>query len=241
MREGAKRVCLVTGSSGGIGYHLCEGFQEAGFQVVALDFEHKREYSKDIDPVSVDLRSGSEVVYAFSRIVSKYGTIHVLINNAALSKFNKPLLETELGEFDDVINVNLRGSFLCAREFARANRGQDYGRIINISSTRYLQNEPGWEAYGASKGGLLSMATGLTVSLSNTPVTVNTISLGWIHTNDSVSLLPVDHQQHPSGRVGKPRDVLNACLFFAHEENDFINGANLIVDGGMTRKMIYAD
>ena len=103
------------------------------------------------------------------------------------------------------------------------------------------QNEAGWEAYGASKGGIVSLTNSLCVSLINTGITVNAISPGWIETGDYESLTERDHKQHPSGRVGKPQDILNACLFLCREENDFINGANLIIDGGMTKKMIYEE
>lgn len=77
------------------------------------------------------------------------------------------------------------------------------------------------------------------MSLAKTPITVNTVSPGWIQTEDYAALSIRDHAQHPSGRVGLPRDVVNACLFLAHEENDFVNGHNLVVDGGMTKRMFY--
>ena len=113
--------------------------------------------------------------------------------------------------------------------------------VINIASTRWNQNEAGWEAYGASKGGLVSLTNTLAVSLSATPITVNAVSPGWIQVDGYETLSHADHAQHPSGRVGIPRDIVNACLFLAHEENDFVNGHNLVVDGGMTKRMIYVE
>jgi hypothetical protein len=141
--------------------------------------------------------------------------------------------------FRDVLDVNLVASFICSKEFIKLNEGQNYGRIINIASTRFNQNEEGWEAYGASKGGLVSLTNTMAVSLSNTPITVNAISPGWIETENYDKLTKNNHIQHPSGRVGEPKDIVNAALFLADEENDFINAHNLIVDGGMTKKMIY--
>ncbi|MGL5725130.1 SDR family oxidoreductase, partial [Cetobacterium sp.] len=120
-------------------------------------------------------------------------------------------------------------------------KGETYGRIINIASTRWNQNESNWEAYGASKGGLVSLTNTLAVSLAKTPITVNAISPGWIQVDNYDTLTATDHSQHPSGRVGTPRDILNACLFLSNIENDFINAANIIIDGGMSKKMIYND
>ena len=130
---------------------------------------------------------------------------------------------------------------MCCQNFLCANEGAEYGRIINIASTRWHQNEAGWEAYGASKGGVVSLTNSLCVSLSDTAVTVNAISPGWIETGDYDALTEADHKQHPSGRVGKPADILRACLFLAAAESDFINGINLVVDGGMTKRMIYVE
>ena len=174
-------------------------------------------------------------------MTERHGTVHVLVNNAALAHFHKPVMEITADEFDNALSVNLRGAFLCAQAFIKANAGQDYGRIINIASTRWNQNEAGWEAYGASKGGLVSLTNTLAVSLSATPITVNAVSPGWIQVDGYETLSHLDHAQHPSGRVGIPRDIVNACLFLAHEENDFVNGHNLVVDGGMTKRMIYIE
>ena len=92
-----------------------------------------------------------------------------------------------------------------------------------------------------SVGGLVSLTNSLCVSLRHTPITVNTISPGWIEVKDVMSLTQEDHEQHPSRRVGRPDDIVRACLFLADERNDFINGHNLIVDGGMSKRMIYEE
>ncbi|MCQ8211195.1 SDR family oxidoreductase [Cetobacterium somerae] len=234
-----KKICIITGGAGGIGYHLSEGFLKKGYKVIVLDINKHKELSKGIDFLKVDLRFEDDIKHAFSQIIEKYGTAHILINNGAISNFSKSIEDISINEFDDVINVNLRGSFICCKEFIKVNKGQNYGRIINISSTRWNQNEANWEAYGASKGGLISMSNTLAISLSRTPITVNAISPGWIQVDNYDDLTEADHSQHPSGRVGIPRDILNACLFLANPENDFINATNLVIDGGITKKMIY--
>lgn len=235
---------IITGGARGIGKALVEGFSKKGYEVFALDILEIKENeikNKNIHFFKVDLKNEKEIKNIFQMIKEKFGEVHILINNGAISKFNKSINEIEINEFDEVINTNLRGSFICCKEFIKINEDADFGRIINIASTRYHQNESGWEAYGSSKGGLVSLTNTLCVSLSGTKITVNAISPGWIEVEDYENLREKDHKQHPSGRVGKPKDIVNLCLFLSDEENDFINGANILVDGGMTKKMIYLD
>ncbi|WP_338753054.1 SDR family NAD(P)-dependent oxidoreductase [Bacillus sp. FJAT-52991] len=235
------KVCIITGGTRGIGYHLSLGFHEAGYQVIALDMKQHKLLAEGIDFIETDVSIKENISRTFEQIKAQYGAVHVLINNAAISTFSKHISDISIEEFDSVIDVNLRGSFICAKEFIQANSGQDYGRIINIASTRWHQNEANWEAYGASKGGIVSLTNTLAVSLSDTPITVNAVSPGWIQVEGYEELSKKDHAQHPSGRVGKPQDIVNACLFLADKQNDFINGHNLVVDGGMTKKMIYEE
>ena len=235
-----KRV-VITGGASGIGRHLATGFAAKGYEVFALDKQHTTFKEEHIHFFLMDLEEESQIHQCFQCITEQYGEIHVLINNGAVSRFHKPVLELTSQEFDRVIRTNLRGAFLCCREFISRHRSGTCGRIINIASTRFHQNEAGWEAYGASKGGLVSLTSSLCVSLSNTGITVNAVSPGWIQVDDDEQLTEIDHKQHPSGRVGKPEDILHVCLFLCEPSNDFINGANILVDGGMTKKMIYAD
>ena len=235
------RVVLITGGAKGIGYHLAEGFAKNGFKVVVMDILKAKYENSNIDFYKADLKSENEIEEVFAKITDKYGYINVLINNAAISHYEKYIEDVQLEDFDNVINTNLRGCFICCREFIKANKGQHYGRIINITSTRYNQNEANWELYGMSKGGIISLTNSLVVSLHNTPITVNAISPGWIQVDNYEDLRDIDHNQHPSGRVGKPKDILKACLYLCDEDNDFINGANLVIDGGMTKNMIYEE
>ena len=144
-----------------------------------------------------------------------------------------------------MLNSNLRAMFLISREYMinRRKKGykERYGRIVNISSTRSLMSEEGTEAYTASKGGVTALTHALAVSFAPYAVTVNSISPGWICRDGYDQLKYADHRQHLSGRVGKPEDVASACFFLTDEKNDFINGQDLVVDGGMTKKMIYLD
>lgn len=233
------KVVVVTGASNGIGKAIATEYAKLNALVIAIDIEEYNFENKNIIFYKADLKDEKRIRHIFEDILKKYKTTHILINNGAISKFNKSIYDITLSEFDEVMDVNLRGSFICSQEFIKANQNESYGRIVNIASTRFNQNEAGWEGYGASKGGLISLTNTMAISLSNTPITVNAISPGWIETQDYEGLSESDHKIHPSGRVGKPKDIVNTCLFLTHYENDFINGCNIIVDGGMTKKMIY--
>lgn len=233
------KVVVVTGASNGIGRSIAIEYAKLNALVVAIDIEEYYFNNENIVFYKADLKNEKSIRCVFEDVVKKYKAIHILINNGAISRFNKSIYDITLNEFDDVIDVNLRGSFICSQEFIKANQTESYGRIVNIASTRFNQNEAGWESYGASKGGIISLTNTMAISLSNTPITVNAISPGWIETHNYESLSERDHKNHPSGRVGKPKDIVNTCLFLTHYENDFINGCNIIVDGGMTKKMIY--
>lgn len=234
------KVVFVTGAANGLGDDIAKAYAKLNAFVIAIDIVDTKFNEMNIDFYKADLKSEDQIKNVFKEVIKKYGSVHVLINNGAISKFNKSIFDIELSEFDEVISVNLRGSFICSKEFVKANEGENYGRIINIASTRFNQNEAGWEAYGASKGGLISLTNTMAISLSETPITVNAISPGWIKVDD-YELSDIDKKQHPSGRVGVPKDIVNACLFLTNEDNDFINGSNIIIDGGMTKKMIYID
>ena len=236
-----KKRALITGSAQGIGRCLAEGFAKAGYEVFALDLQQTTFKQEHIHFFQADLKNEEEVKRCFRKIRNDYGQIHVLINNGAVSQFHKPIDEIAMEEFDRVIHTNLRGAFLCCREFVRQARQLEYGRIINIASTRFHQNEKDWEAYGASKGGIVSLTYSLCISLSNTNITVNAVTPGWIETKNYDALTKEDHLQHPCGRVGRPQDILRICLFLCDEENDFIDGANIVADGGMSKKMIYVE
>lgn len=179
-----------------------------------------------------------------AQLFREWGDIDIIINNAGISEFS-PITETDVEDFDKILSVNLRPAFITSRQLAIHRKSQAappaYGRIINICSTRYLMSEPGSEGYAASKGGIYSLTHALALSLAEYHITVNCISPGWIQTANYDQLKPEDHAQHPSGRVGRPEDIARLCLFLCREENDFINGENITVDGGMTKKMIYIE
>ena len=174
-----------------------------------------------------------------------YRRADVLINNVGITAMGSPFLRRPLAQWNRILSVNLTSYWLCSQLFARALL-RSRGSIINIASTRALMSEPDTEPYSASKGGITALTHSLAVTLGPR-VRVNCVSPGWIDTSawrkppSTAELRPVDHRQHPSGRVGRPEDVAALCLFLASPDAAFITGQTYVVDGGMTRKMIYAD
>lgn len=243
------QTVLITGAAGGIGRCLSFGYAAAGARTILTDVNEDagRQLVEEIQAaggqavfIAADLGSPAQVEALFKGVNDIGGTLDILINNAGFGIWKSPL-ELSVEEWDSVVNVNLRGTFLCAREAAVRMKGQGKGRIVNIASTRAAMSEPNGEAYAATKGGIVSLTHALAVSLGGYGVTVNCISPGWIENGDYEALRPADHAQHPAGRVGKPDDILKACFYLTGPGNDFVTGINLTVDGGMTHRMIYEE
>jgi len=241
------KVVIVTGAGNGIGSVIAAHYAKSGAIVSMWDRDEnalkqtQQMLEKDGGNVSVkviDITSPEKIADAMSEVQQSLSRIDVLINNAGLGRSSSPY-ELSVEDWDYVINTNLRGTFLCAREAAKVMRSNKKGSIVNIASTRALMSEPDTEAYAASKGGILALTHALAISLGPDQITVNAISPGWIETGDYNKLKKSDHEQHPAGRVGKPDDIARACLYLTDPANDFITGINLVIDGGMTRKMIY--
>ncbi|HLN56828.1 MAG TPA: glucose 1-dehydrogenase [Bacteroidales bacterium] len=241
------KIVIVTGAGKGIGKCITETFSDQGASVIIAekDQELGSRTEKEINDkggkaefIQTDVGNPVDVARLMQKVAEKYSSIDILINNAGISSHESPY-ELSVEGWDEIINTNLRGIFLCSREAALIMRKQGKGSIVNISSTRALMSEPDSEAYAASKGGIVALTHALAASFSNDHIQVNCISPGWIETGDYSELRPRDHSQHLSGRVGKPEDIASACLYLTQEGNDFINGTNIIIDGGMTRKMIY--
>lgn len=167
------------------------------------------------------------------------GCPEVLVNNAGI-RASAPFLTLSAKAFDTVLATNLRGAFLCTQEAARLMvKHRVKGAVVNIASTRALMSEPGTEAYSASKGGIVALTHATAISLGPRGIRVNCISPGWIETRGARHSRR-DREQHPVGRVGEPEDIARACRFLA-EDAGFMTGQNVVIDGGMTVRMIYAD
>lgn len=243
------KIIIVTGAGKGIGKCIAQTYALQGAKVIIAEKEPDTgtETAKEINSkggtalfLRTDVRLPADIKELMSRTVESFGRIDILINNAGVSRWKSPY-ELSVEEWDEIININLRGYFLCSREAAKVMKKQGGGSIVNISSTRAFMSEPDTEAYAASKGGIVALTHAMAVSFSQDHIRVNCISPGWIETGDYSKLRKKDHEQHISGRVGKPEDIAAACLYLTQDGNEFINGANIIIDGGMTRKMIYEE
>ena len=244
----SKRRVFITGGAEGIGKAIVEAFCLSGDQVAFCDINEiaGQETAKATGSIfhKVDVSDKDVLESCMQRILSEWNDIDIIVNNVGISQFSS-ITETSVEDFDKILSINLRPVFIPSRLLAIHRKEQSspnpYGRIINICSTRYLMSESGSEGYAASKGGIYSLTHALALSLSEWNITVNSIAPGWIQTHDYDQLRPEDHSQHPSRRVGKPEDIARMCLFLCEENNDFINGENITIDGGMTKKMIYLE
>jgi NAD(P)-dependent dehydrogenase (short-subunit alcohol dehydrogenase family) len=244
------KAVIVTGAANGIGRGVVSTFAEKGAKVIIADVDEElgnqvanqiRQKGGEVLFVKTDIRKEAEINRLMEVTNRSYGKIDILINNAGKVLFKSPY-DVTVEEWDDIMNTNLRSVFLCSREAAKYMRKNEKGgSIVNIASTRALMSEPNAESYAATKGGIVAITHALAASLSEDRITVNAISPGWIHTGDESQLTAIDHEQHLSKRVGKPSDIARACLYLTAKENDFVTGTNLVVDGGMTRKMIYEE
>lgn len=243
------KTVVVTGAAKGIGLAAARMYAEKGSAVVLADIDEKGQaeaeemQNRSLKAIFIktDVARESSVSYLMNRVYEIYGTIDVLINNAGMEAFLSPF-EITLEEWENVMHTNLRSVFLGTREAAKVMRQtQNGGAIVNIASTRAMMSEPHSEAYAASKAGIIGLTHSFAASLSPYNITVNAVSPGWIETGDYEKLSIHDHTQHLSNRVGRPEDVAKACLYLSEETNDFVTGTNLVVDGGMTRKMMYEE
>ena len=221
---------IVTGGAGVIGTGIIETLLADGWTVASFDIRSSKTTAQHCH---CDVGDESSVAAAVQKLA--WDGLELLVNNAGIASPNTgPIHELSLADWRKVTDSHLTGAFLMTRSAAPL-MGEG-ASIINMVSTRAFMSEPETEAYAASKGGLVALTHALAVSLGP-KIRVNAIAPGWI-TNDT-DLREQDHSQHPVGRVGRPKDIADAVVYLAGA--GFMTGQVMVLDGGMTKKMIYEE
>ena len=226
MFDFKNKVAVVTGGARGIGKVICEAFRKAGAQVCTIDL-------LDNDFFVGDLGNKAALETFAQTVIDRYGKVDFLINNAAPNMVG--ISEASYEDFEYALKVGVTAPFYLAKLF-RPHFGEG-ASIVNISSSRAHMSQPETESYTAAKGGISALTHGLAMSLAGN-VRVNAISPGWIDTDFTVYEGP-DAFQQPVGRVGHPLDIANMVLYLCSDQAGFITGQDIVIDGGMTKQMIY--
>ncbi|MGP1375062.1 MAG: glucose 1-dehydrogenase [Almyronema sp.] len=253
----ASKTAIITGGAQGIGKGIALHLLTEGWNVAIADVDAEagadclKEFELFAEALifcQTNVTEEAAVAQCVADTLDRFQSVHALINNAGIaSPYNDPIEKLTLEDWNHKLATNLTGYFLATKHTVSHLR-KTRGAIINIASTRATQSEPHTEAYVASKGGIVAFTHALAISLGPY-VRVNCISPGWIAVSDwqkssqrqTPHLSDRDHDQHPAGRVGTPNDIAGLAAYLLSEGAGFVTGQNFIVDGGMTRKMIYAE
>jgi len=242
------RTAIVTGARRGIGRAIALALAKEGANVVVSDIsqidcdkvvtEIENLGRRGIS-VKCDVTSRNEIEDMVARAVKEFGKVDILVNNAGIIAF-KPFLELTDDDWDNIVNVNLKGQFLCAQATAKEMIKNKWGRIINIASISSGGCGiafPLIAHYTASKGGVIALTEALALELTPNGVNVNAICPGAIDTDMAKGVRESGRLQQvllriPKGRLGQPEDIANLAVFLASEESDYISGAAIVIDGG---------
>ena len=230
-------VALVTGGARGIGAAIAGRLARDGWHVVVADQDASGAAPAGGRYAGCDVADEAAAAALLAGVAAQEGRLDALVCNAGIS-IRKPIARLTLAEWSRVIATNLTSTFLLTRAGEAMLRAAN-GAVVTIASTRAHMSEADTEAYAASKGGLVALTHALSISLAP-EVRVNCISPGWIFTKGDLPRTE-DHAFHPAGRVGTPEDIAALTAFLIGPDGGFITGAEFIVDGGVTRKMIYPE
>jgi len=244
------KIAFITGAASGIGAACARRFVEEGAIVVGFDVNETPESdwiaAVTLQPkcqlITGDVRDDKALASAIQLTHKQYGAIDVLVNSAGIAAVG-PVHAMEVSEFDRVIDINLKGTFLACRHVLPIMMEQGAGSIINIASVDGLEAQEITGAYNASKGGVILLTKNMAIDYARKGIRANAICPGFIETPfltdlySSEELRPIKERiidAHQMGRLGKPSEIANAALFLASDESSFVNGASIVVDGGFT-------
>jgi len=241
-----KRVMVVTGAGRGIGRAIAVALAENGCEVV-INYRSQPQTAEETAAAvqargavphlhQFDVSDPDEVKGAFKEIVKAHGRVDVLVNNAGITRDNLLVL-MKIGEWNDVIDTNLRGAFLCSQAVVKQMMRQKYGRIINITSVVGATGNAGQCNYAAAKAGIVGLTRSLALELISRNITVNAVAPGFIETDMTQHMQEKAKEallaQIPAGRAGTPEDIANVVRWLASEATSYVTGQVIHVNGGM--------
>ncbi len=243
------RNAVVTGATRGIGFEVARSFAKAGAKVACIGTNAEK-LNASVEQINSEggcakayicnVADSAQVSEMAAAVLADLGSVDILVNNAGITRDMLMRRITD-EQWDDVIAVNLRGTFLVTRAFVESMRKKKFGRIINLSSVSALVGNKGQANYAASKAGIIGFTKTIANELANRGITVNAIAPGFVKTDMTAVLKEIIVQEIknriPVERLGEPEDIANAILFFASDEASYITGQILAVDGGMTCSM----
>jgi len=243
------KVAFVTGAGSGIGQGIAERFAEVGASVALFDVNGAAArrvagaIGGEVLALEGDVASEADVVAAIQATAERFGGLDLLVNNAGI-EINGTTEQMSASQWDRLINVNLKGFFLCAKYSIPRMRARGGGAIVNISSVHANIAYEACVAYDASKGGIVSMTRTMAIDHGRDGIRVNSICPGYIRTAlwdkwlaeqaDAEAAVAEIMKHHPLGRIGTPRDIADAALFLCSDAASWISGASLVVDGAMS-------
>ncbi|WML43670.1 3-oxoacyl-[acyl-carrier-protein] reductase [Neobacillus sp. PS3-40] len=240
------KSALVTGASRGIGREIALELARQGANV-AVNFagneakanevvDEIKALGRDAFSVKCDVSNADEVSTMVKETIDRFGTLDILVNNAGITRDNL-LMRMKEEEWDDVININLKGVFLCTKAVTRQMMKQRNGRIINIASIVGVSGNPGQANYVAAKAGVIGLTKTTAKELSTRNITVNAIAPGFISTDMTDKLTDEVKtemlKQIPLARFGEPKDIAKVTAFLASSDSSYMTGQTLHIDGGM--------
>lgn len=239
------KVAVVTGATRGIGFEVARSLAKCGAKVACIGTNEEK-LTKSVDQINseggcarayiCDVSQADRVKEMAKAVLTDFEKVDILVNNAGITRDMLMRRITD-DQWNDVIGVNLNGTFYVTRAFVESMRKSKWGRIVNISSISGLIGNPGQANYSASKAGVIGFTRTISKELANRNITVNAIAPGFIDTDMTAVLSDVLIQgikdRIPLGRIGKPEDIANAVLFFVSDEASFVTGQIMAVDGGM--------
>ncbi|MBS4197749.1 SDR family NAD(P)-dependent oxidoreductase [Lederbergia citri] len=254
-----EKVAIVTGAGRGIGKGIAECFISEGATVIIATVEYEegsnaeqelREKGGNAAFIQTDVSSEESIKNMIQETINRFGKIDILVNNAGITTF-KPIEDTTIDDWDRLINIDLRGPFLCSKYVLPHMKKQKHGSIINISSNHSIATLPNTEIYAAAKGGVNAMTKSMALSLGKNGIRVNSICPGftdtphyrnWLLDNKDPSIVHNDVLLlHPLNKICSPKDIGKLAVYLSSEESQMITGQNIVIDGGVTSRLYNSE